>query len=313
HYMHFVAQELREILAELGLRSVDELVGRTDLLTPSYKARKHPKARELNLNALLHQNEGERTKSIEQQHGLEHGFDLTELLPATHQAIERGVPFSGTFTIGNEQRNVGVITGSEITQQHGLKGLEPNTINVYTTGHAGQSLGAWIPQGLTLHHTGDANDYVGKGLSGGQIVVNAPNEARERDIIVGNVCFYGATSGSAYINGRAGERFCIRNSGVNVVVEGVGDHGLEYMTGGRVVILGDVGKNFGQGMSGGVSYIFPSDVEAFKAAHALNTLDFDAVTDAKEAEMLKQMLANHVTYTQSTKAQRILENFEEIG
>lgn len=310
HYMHFVAQELREILAELGLRSVDELVGRTDLLKPSYKARKHPKARELNLNALLHQNEGDRTKSIEQQHGLEHGFDLTELLPVTRQAIERGVPFSGTFTVGNEQRNVGVITGSEITQQHGLQGLEPNTINVYTTGHAGQSLGAWIPQGLALHHTGDANDYVGKGLSGGQIVVNAPNEARERDIIVGNVCFYGATSGSAYINGRAGERFCIRNSGVNVVVEGVGDHGLEYMTGGRVVILGDVGKNFGQGMSGGVSYIFPSDVAAFKAAHALNTLDFDTVTDAKEAEMLKQMLDNHVTYTQSTKAQRILENFE---
>ncbi|NJH99137.1 glutamate synthase subunit alpha, partial [Staphylococcus hyicus] len=142
------------------------------------------------------------------------------------------------------------------------------------------------------------------------IVINAPHEAREQDIILGNVCFYGATSGNAYINGRAGERFCIRNSGVNVVVEGVGDHGLEYMTGGRVVILGDVGKNFGQGMSGGVSYIFPSNVQTFKEAHALDTLDFDTVTDVKEATMLKQMLIQHVTYTQSKKAQRILEDFE---
>lgn len=310
NYMHFVAEELREILAELGLRSVDELVGRTDLLTPSSKARKHPKARELNLNALLHQNDGARTKSINQQHGLENGFDLTTLLPATRQAIANGTTFSGTFSIGNVQRNVGVITGSEITRHYGLEGLAPNTINVYTTGHAGQSLGAWIPQGLSLYHTGDANDYVGKGLSGGRIVINAPHEAREQDIIVGNVCFYGATSGNAYINGRAGERFCIRNSGVNVVVEGVGDHGLEYMTGGRVVILGDVGKNFGQGMSGGVSYIFPSNVQTFKEAHALDTLDFDTVTDVKEATMLKQMLIQHVTYTQSKKAQRILEDFE---
>ncbi|MGI3316129.1 glutamate synthase large subunit [Staphylococcus chromogenes] len=310
NYMHFVAEELREILAELGLRSVDELVGRTDLLRPSHKAHKHPKARELNLQALLHQNEGDRTKQIAQQHGLEHGFDLTELLPATQQAIANGTSFSGTFKIGNEQRNVGVITGSEITQHYGLAGLTADTIKAYTTGHAGQSLGAWMPRGLMIHHTGDANDYVGKGLSGGKIIVNAPNVEREDEIIVGNVCFYGATSGTAFINGRAGERFCIRNSGAHVVVEGVGDHGLEYMTGGRVVILGDVGKNFGQGMSGGVSYIFPTDVAAFKEIHALETLDFDTVTDLKEQDMLKQMLLKHVKQTQSQKARRILDDFD---
>lgn len=311
NYMHFVAQELREILATLGLRTVDELVGRTDLLEASQAMRHHPKARELNVAKLLHQNEGERTKQIEQQHGLDHGFDLTMLWPAAKQAILAGTPFKGTFKICNEQRNVGVITGSEITQRYGLGGLPPNTIMAYTTGHAGQSLGAWMPRGLTVHHTGDANDYVGKGLSGGQVIVNAPNEAREDEIIVGNVCFYGATSGTAYINGRAGERFCIRNSGAHVVVEGIGDHGLEYMTGGRVVILGDVGNNFGQGMSGGVSYIFPTCVDEFKTTHFLEPLDFDEVTDAKECDMLKQMLMKHVHYTQSQKAQHILDDFEK--
>ena len=207
-------------------------------------------------------------------------------------------------------RNVGVITGSEITRNYGLKGLPEDTIVAKTIGHGGQSLGAWMPKGLTLQHTGDANDYVGKGLSGGKIVINAPNVARENEIIVGNVCFYGATQGEAYINGRAGERFCIRNSGVHVVVEGVGDHGLEYMTGGRVVILGDVGKNFGQGMSGGVSYIFPSDVATFKTQNQLDSLDFDEVVDEEEKEMLKAMIQRHLKYTDSQKAATILSDFD---
>lgn len=310
NYMRFVAEELREIMAELGVRTVDELVGRTDLLKRSSVAYHHPKAREMKLETLLHQNEGTRTKVIEQQHGLEHGFDLNQLLPAAKPYIEAGTHFVGQFEIVNEQRNVGVITGSEITRNYGLKGLPEDTIVAKTTGHGGQSLGAWMPKGLTLQHTGDANDYVGKGLSGGKIVIDAPNVARENEIIVGNVCFYGATQGEAYINGRAGERFCIRNSGVHVVVEGVGDHGLEYMTGGRVVILGDVGKNFGQGMSGGVSYIFPSDVATFKAQNQLDSLDFDEVVDEEEKEMLKAMIQRHLKYTDSQKAAAILSDFD---
>ncbi|HHU6751500.1 TPA: glutamate synthase large subunit [Staphylococcus pseudintermedius] len=310
NYMHFVAEELREIMAELGIRTVDELVGRTDLLKRSAVAYHHPKAREMKLENLLYQHDGPRTKEVEQRHGLEHGFDLTTLLPASQAHIQAGSHFKGQFEVGNEQRNVGVITGSEITRTHGLNGLPTDTIVAETHGHAGQSLGAWIPQGLTLHHTGDANDYVGKGLSGGKIVVNAPNVAREDEIIVGNVCFYGATKGEAYINGRAGERFCIRSSGVHVVVEGVGDHGLEYMTGGRVVILGDVGKNFGQGMSGGVCYAFPSDVEQFKTYNQLATLDFDVVEDEAEKAMLKGMLERHRAYTESQKAAVILADFE---
>ncbi|PNZ37157.1 glutamate synthase large subunit [Staphylococcus lutrae] len=310
NYMRFVAEELREIMAELGIRTVDELVGRTDLLKRSSAAYHHPKAREMELERLLHQHEGPRTKIIEQQHGLENGFDLTTLLPAAQAAIQSGTSFKGRFEIGNEQRNVGVVTGSEVTRHHGLAALPADTIVTETHGHAGQSLGAWMPQGMTLHHTGDANDYVGKGLSGGKIVVNAPRVEREDEIIVGNVCFYGATKGEAYINGRAGERFCIRNSGVHVVVEGVGDHGLEYMTGGRVVILGDVGKNFGQGMSGGVCYAFPTDVAQFKAQNHLATLDFDTVEDEAEKAMLKGMLTRHLEYTSSQKAAAILEDFE---
>ncbi|RIP15624.1 glutamate synthase subunit alpha, partial [Staphylococcus gallinarum] len=173
-------------------------------------------------------------------------------------------------------------------------------IYAQTTGHAGQSLAAYTPSGLTIHHTGDANDYVGKGLSGGKVIVKAPNQQRENEIIVGNVCFYGASHGKAFINGKAGERFCIRNSGVQAVVEGIGDHGLEYMTGGRIIILGDVGKNFGQGMSGGVSYVFPSDVAQYKAQNQLESLDFDAITVDEERNVVKDMLEAHVKYTDST-------------
>ncbi|MBI5975010.1 glutamate synthase large subunit [Staphylococcus canis] len=309
NYMHFVAQELREIMAQLGVRSVDELVGRTDLLKQAQSMKNHPKAQTMNLDRLLHRHEGERFKTIEQQHGIEEGLDATTIVPQVRRAIEKEGKFAKSYTIHNVQRNVGVVTGSTITRMRGLEGLNEDSITLTTNGHAGQSLGAFIPKGLTIHHTGDANDYVGKGLSGGKIIVNAPNEDRESEIIVGNVCFYGATKGEAYINGRAGERFCIRNSGAHVVVEGVGDHGLEYMTGGRVVILGDVGKNFGQGMSGGECYIFPSQKEAFLAQCQLNTLDFDDVTD-EEQRIVRSMIEQHVATTQSLKGRHILENFE---
>lgn len=314
NFMHFVAEELREILAELGLRTVDELVGRTDLLTRKTNlATRQPKAASMNVEALLYQHDGGRYKKIEQNHHLDIGFDLTELYPDAQTAIRSGQSFEGQYRLNNEQRDVGVITGSMITRAHGAEGLSEDTIYAQTTGHAGQSLAAYTPSGLTIHHTGDANDYVGKGLSGGKVIVKAPNQQRENEIIVGNVCFYGASHGKAFINGKAGERFCIRNSGVQAVVEGIGDHGLEYMTGGRIIILGDVGKNFGQGMSGGVSYVFPSDVAQFKAQNQLESLDFDAITVDEERNVVKDMLEAHVKYTDSTKAKEILADFDHIA
>lgn len=314
NFMHFVAEEVREILAELGLKSVDELVGRTDLLQRSSQlSTRRSKAATMNVEALLYQHEGDRFNKIRQNHHLDEGFDLTRLYPDARTAIEKGEAFTGKYKLKNEQRDVGVITGSAITKIHGPEGLPEDTIYAQTQGHGGQSLAAYTPSGLTIHHTGDSNDYVGKGLSGGKIIVKAPNKHRENEIIIGNVCFYGASHGKAYINGKAGERFCIRNSGVQAVVEGIGDHGLEYMTGGRVVILGDVGKNFGQGMSGGVSYIFPSDVEAFKKEHKLDSLDFDTISVKAEREILNDMLQAHVKYTQSTKAQAILNDFENVA
>ena len=312
NFMHFIAHELREILAELGLRTVDELIGRSDLLEPSAEVH-NEKARSLNVILLLHQETGPRFKEIEQQHHLAEGFDATELIPDAEAAISAGTKFRGHYHLCNEQRDVGVTAGSLITQAHGAEGLPEDTIYVETTGHAGQSIGAFTPSGLTLHHTGDANDYVGKGLSGGKIIINAPNTEREENIIAGNVCFYGATSGKAFINGYAGERFCIRNSGVHAVVEGIGNHGLEYMTGGRVVVLGNVGDNFGQAMSGGVACIFPDDVEQFKTYHALDTLDFDTLSHPEEFETLRDMLEEHVTYTGSKKAAAVLADFNNIA
>ena len=312
HFMYFIAEELREILASLGLRTVEELVGRTDLLQRSSLIKPGTKAASVDIERLINKADGPNTKEIEQNHHLDEGFDLNYLYPDAKQSIEAGHVFSGSYTIKNVQRDVGVITGSAIAKRYGEKGLPEDTIYVHTDGHAGQSLAAFAPKGLTIHHNGDANDYVGKGLSGGTVIVQAPNSLRENEIIAGNVCFYGASKGKAFINGKAGERFCIRNSGADVVVEGIGDHGLEYMTGGHVLILGDVGKNFGQGMSGGVSYVFPSDINQFKTQHALNTLEFSEVMYDEEKQFIKKMLESHVKYTHSSKAQNILQHFDEI-
>ncbi|GGI43168.1 glutamate synthase large subunit [Mammaliicoccus stepanovicii] len=312
NFMYFIAEEIREILASLGLKKMDELVGRTDLLKVSKRYYTHPKARELDIEALLFTNEGERHRQINQNHHLDEGFDLTKLYEDAKASIDAGEKFVGSYNIGNTERDVGVITGSYITEVHGEPGLPEDTIHIKTFKHAGQSYGAFIPKGMTLHHTGDANDYFGKGLSGGKLILKAPNKDREQNIIVGNVCFYGATSGTSYINGRAGERFCVRNSGVNVVVEGIGDHGLEYMTGGRVVILGDVGRNFGQGMSGGVCYALPTDVKAFKDTNQLDSLEFETLTDQNEILNLKHMLEEHVKYTNSKKAKSVLASFDTM-
>ena len=313
NYMHFIAEELREVLASLGLRTVEELVGRTDLLQRSSQIHPESKAATVDIEKLLYPVEGPNTKEISQNHHLDIGFDLNYLYKDAKQKINDGEKFKGEYEVNNEQRDVGVITGSYITQQHGSEGLPEETIVAETHGHAGQSLAAFAPRGLLIHHTGDANDYVGKGLSGGTVVVKAPNQQREKEIIAGNVCFYGASRGKAFINGSAGERFCIRNSGVDVVVEGIGDHGLEYMTGGHVVNLGEVGKNFGQGMSGGVCYTFPSDIETFKRINQLPTLAFKEVRHEQEKALLKSMLEEHYRYTQSTSAAEILDDFAHIS
>ncbi|WP_010290143.1 glutamate synthase large subunit [Kurthia massiliensis] len=310
NFMMFIAEEVREYMAKLGFRTFDELVGRTDLLEVSERAKTHWKARHLDLSKLLHQVEGPRTKQREQDHQLDQTLDLREILPRTDFAIKHASPIALTFPIKNTDRAVGTIVGSEISMQYGAVGLPEDTIKLHFEGSAGQSFGAFIPKGMTMSVDGDANDYFGKGLSGGKVIVSAPIKgSEESNVIAGNVCLYGATSGEAFINGRAGERFAVRNSGANVVVEGIGDHGLEYMTGGNVVILGDVGKNFGAGMSGGVAYVMPTNPEAFKATCNTEMIEFTTQFTQHDMELLKELLEKQVHYTDSSKAKTVLNDF----
>lgn len=310
NFMLFIAEEVREYMAKLGFRTFEDMVGRTDLLTVSDRANTHWKASQLDLSKLLYQVDGPRTKQVPQQHKLEQTLDLREILPRVDFAIKHASPISLTFPINNTDRAVGTIVGSEISMQYGAVGLPEDTIKLHFTGSAGQSFGAFIPNGMLMSVDGDANDYFGKGLSGGKVLVSAPIKGRdEANVIAGNVCLYGATSGEAFINGRAGERFAVRNSGADVVVEGIGDHGLEYMTGGNVVILGDVGKNFGAGMSGGVAYVRPTNIEAFKAACNLEMIEFTTQFTQQDMELLKALLEKHIHYTDSSKAKAILRDF----
>ena len=308
--MYFIAEELREILASLGLETVEELVGRTDLLQRSTQLKPNSKKASLQIERLIEQFDGVNTKEISQNHHLDEGFDLNYLYPDARYSIENGHSFTGNYVVNNEQRDVGVITGSAIAKQYGEEGLPEDTILAYTEGHAGQSLAAYAPRGLTIHHTGDANDYVGKGLSGGTVIVNAPNSQRENEIIAGNVNFYGASRGKAFINGKAGERFCIRNSGADVVVEGIGDHGLEYDRG-HVIILGDVGKNFGQGMSGGVSYIFLLTWRNLKRLMRLKLWNSVAYVLMRK-NLLSKTCLKHILSIRSNKARQLLDQFDNI-
>ncbi len=264
NFMHFIAQEVREYMAELGFRSIDEMVGRTEVLLA--KPERNWKNKNLNLAPLLYKPEVEPGTSqvctTEQNHQLEKSLDCRELLAICKTAVAGKKQVDITLPIKNTDRVVGTILGSEITRLYGLEGLPEDTIRLHFKGSAGQSFGAFLPPGITLRLEGDANDHVGKGLSGGKIIIHPFAEAPfnpHENIIIGNVAFYGATSGEAYISGIAGERFCIRNSGVNAVIEGVGDHGCEYMTGGTVVILGKTGRNFAAGMSGGIAYVLDED------------------------------------------------------
>ncbi|RTQ93110.1 glutamate synthase large subunit [Lysinibacillus telephonicus] len=313
NYMRFVAEEMREYMAALGFRTIEEMVGRTDVLQVSDRAKSHWKASQLDLSALLYQVQGTRTKQTNQDLRIDETFDIRELLPKVENSIKEKEPIELQYEIKNTDRVVGTIIGSEISKKYGEKGLNDETIKLKFTGHAGQSFGAFVPRGMTLSCVGDVNDYFGKGLSGGKLVAIAPIKGeQERNVIAGNVCLYGATSGTAYINGRAGERFAVRNSGANVVVEGIGDHGCEYMTGGRVVILGDVGKNFAAGMSGGVAYVLPSNEADFKEKCNMEMIQFERLEDKTEIEAVRSMIIKHLEHTESTIALDILAKWEQF-
>jgi glutamate synthase (ferredoxin) len=291
------------------------MVGRVDRLEPR-QAIEHWKARGLEFTNLLYSPEVDpdwgRYCKDEQDHGLEKSLDLTVLLELCRPAIERGEEVVAELPIRNVNRVVGTITGSEVTLAHGAKGLPEDTIRLHFRGSAGQSFGAFMPPGMSLALEGDANDYVGKGLSGGKISVFPPREstfAAEDNIIVGNVALYGATGGEAFIRGMAGERFCVRNSGVNAVVEAVGDHGCEYMTGGRVVVLGPTGRNFAAGMSGGVAYVLD---ERGEFRHMVNAqmVDLEGVTEPADVAELRRLVERHLQHTASARARQVLDDWD---
>ncbi|MGJ7442662.1 glutamate synthase large subunit [Aquipuribacter sp. MA13-6] len=306
-FFRFVATEVREHLASLGLRSIEEAVGRVDLLD-TRKAVDHWKADGLDLSPVLHAPTGiapeaARHRTVAQDHGLEKALDQT-LIQMSGDALERGEPVRISVPVRNINRTVGTMLGHEVTLRHGEQGLPPDTIDVTLTGSAGQSLGAFLPRGVTLRLWGDANDYVGKGLSGGRIVVRPHRGTRfntQRNIIGGNVIAYGATSGEILIQGEVGERCCVRNSGATVVVEGVGDHGCEYMTGGTVVVLGRTGRNFAAGMSGGVAYVL--DLREGRVNREL--VDIEPVDDA-DVDLLLPLLRHHVEETGSLVAEDLV-------
>lgn len=313
NFMRFVAEEVREYMALLGFRTVDEMVGRTDLLEVSDRAKSHWKAQQLDLSVLLYQVSGDRTCKQKQDHQLEKSFDMRELMPRVEKAIINRTKVDLQYKIANTDRVVGTIIGSEISKKYGASGLPDDSITLRFNGAAGQSFGAYIPQGMTMFVEGDVNDYFGKGISGGKLVVTSPlSGTSEQNVIAGNVALYGATDGAVFINGRAGERFAVRNSGADVVVEGIGDHGCEYMTGGRAVILGDVGKNFGAGMSGGIAYVLVEDIEQFKFKCNKEMIGFEKLQSKEETHSVRQLIMDHYYYTRSTKAMNILDNWNEM-
>lgn len=315
NYLRFIAEELREIMAELGFRTIQEMVGRVDILETK-QLLEHYKAKGIDLSGLLYEadlpQDAVRYNIQEQNHGLELSLDMQQLVPLAQAALENGERVRGTFPILNTNRVVGTILGSEVTRRYGAAGLPEDTISYHFVGTAGQSFGAFVPNGITLSIEGDSNDYVGKGLSGGKIIVAPSPKATfvaEDNVIIGNTALYGATSGQAYIRGAAGERFAVRNSGANVVVEGVGDHGCEYMTGGRVVILGNTGRNFGAGMSGGVAYVYDEKGDFYNHCN-LEMVLLERLEDSLDIAELRGLIESHVQYTESAIGSRILNDWD---
>jgi glutamate synthase (ferredoxin) len=317
HFMNYVAEEMRELMAQLGYRSVNEMVGQVDRLEMRH-AVEHWKARGLDYSKILYKPEvGSEVGTycqMQQDHLLDKSLDKREILKQAQPAIQNREPVTIDLPIVNTDRVVGTLTGAEISRQHGAAGLPEDTVKINLTGSAGQSLGAFCPKGMTFTVTGDTNDYLGKGLSGGKIVVRPPAESTfiaHENIITGNVCFYGGTSGEAFIAGMAGERFCVRNSGVEAVVEGLGDHALEYMTGGMVLNLGTTGRNLGAGMSGGVAYIYDEAGDFVQ-----NRLNPDMVNVYQliecgddELELVRAKIEKHVLLTGSARGREILDDW----
>ena len=312
NYFRFVAEDVRELMASLGFRTMDEMIGRADELDVA-TAVDHWKMRGLDLSAILHEPDvspdvGRRCVQS-QDHGLEQALD-NDLIHRAHDALEHGTPVTFELPIRNVNRTVGTMLGYELTSRWGAVGLPDNTIQITFTGSAGQSFGAFVPRGISMTIAGDANDYFGKGLSGGQLTVYPSARSTfvaEDNIIIGNVALYGATAGAAFIRGIAGERFCVRNSGAQAVVEGIGDHGCEYMTGGRVVILGRTGRNFAAGMSGGVAYVLDQEGDFDRRCNP-EMVDLEPL-DADDATFVRDVVARHVKLTGSQRGQWILDNW----
>ena len=311
NFMLFIARQLREIMARLGVRTVDELVGRTDLLRPRENRITH-RADTIDLSAVLGDLPPQHYEEAEKyDFHLEKTLDDSVLLPAFRPYIRKGKPHRETVRVSSVNRTFGTILGSVLTKE--CAELPEDTYTVEAQGGGGQSFGAFIPKGLTIRLEGDANDYFGKGLSGGKLTVRptaGSTFAPEENIIIGNVALYGATGGEAYINGIAGERFCVRNSGANAVAEGCGDHGCEYMTGGRVVILGATGKNFAAGMSGGIAYVLDENHELYLRLNK-QMVDMEAVTERHDGEELRTLIEHHVRETGSPLGKRVLDHFQE--
>jgi glutamate synthase (ferredoxin) len=317
NFFRFVAEEMREYLAAMGYRSVEEIIGRSDLLDMR-RAIQHYKARGLDFSAIFYRPQvgaDVATRCItDQDHGLDKALDQ-ELLPLARPALEERKKVKIEMPIRNVNRTVGTILGSELSRKYGIDGLPDDTITIRFNGSAGQSFGAFVPRGMTMFLEGDSNDYTGKGLSGGKLIVYPPRASTfvpEENILIGNVALYGATSGMLFARGVAGERFCVRNSGAMAVVEGVGDHGCEYMTGGRVVIIGRTGRNFAAGMSGGIAYVYDADGD-FHVRCNREMVDLEKLDDAEDLDLVRGLLERHLEYTGSTVAGRMLADWPKIA
>ena len=318
NFMRFIAQELREYMAKLGVKTVDELVGRTDFLESKADVKESGRAAKVDLSNILNNPYIKEAASMKYDKKNVFDFELDKtvdekiLIKKLSDAMDKKQKRSVEVDVKNTDRALGTLLGAEITRRFG-ESLADDTYTVKCTGAGGQSFGAFIPKGLTLELVGDSNDYFGKGLSGGKLIVYPPTGVsykEDENIIIGNVALYGATSGKAYINGIAGERFCVRNSGATAVVEGTGDHGCEYMTGGRVVVLGRTGKNFAAGMSGGVAYVLDEDTTLYKRVNK-QLVSLEPVTNKYDVLELKQMITDHVAFTNSKKGKEVLDNFGE--
>jgi len=316
NFMKFIAQDLREWMAKIGVRTINEMVGHVEKLTP--KKLDHWKAKDVDLTSILYQpkicsNDSERYFNVKQDHELEKSLDINALVRLCEPAINSTKKIESSLAITNINRVVGTILSSEITKRRGIEGLPEDTINLHFAGSAGQSFGAFLASGVTMKLEGDSNDYIGKGLSGGKIIVVPPLNAKfkaEENVIIGNVAFFGAIKGEAYINGIAGERFCVRNSGIRAVVEGIGQHGCEYMTGGKVAVLGKVGKNFGAGMSGGIAYVYDIDGNFEEKCNKQLVL-IEKLSEDEDIKQLKEMIQKHYNYTGSKRAKEIIDNWND--